>query len=262
VRVVVGSEATGVRLVPDALASVATSVQRFDLKVCQSRKDFLAALRGGPKHRVILSDLHGVHGEQVTASVKAGLERAGPGTCSVVLVVRPRQLLSVPAGGVELVALARYTSPTLKAWAVDFEKGFTDDQSRAELLRVTGGWPRLVDEVGGLCRRKGSRVALAEVSASLQRTGFAAEFVKAVEIDEGPLEDVYGAILEFAPTGNDRTSIAEVVAEAKEMPLAQVLMCIGALQLAGVFDDRGATLSPEAVFADAWRRRRSEGTSV
>jgi hypothetical protein len=257
-RVVIGSGATGVQSVSAALGSVAGSLQRFDFEVCQSRAKFAAALQGGQRHRVVFSDLRDVRGDQVAASVRAGLNRTGPGTCSVVLVLRPRQRLDVPPECTDFVSLARYTTSTLRAWSVDFEKGFTDDRSRVQLASATGGWPRLIDEVGMLCRMKGSRVALAEVSASLLQADYAAEFVKSVAIDESPLAEVYDAILEFAPTGGDRKTITEIAAEVTSMPLAGVERCVEALQTAGVIDDRGALLIPEPVFAEAWLRTKDK----
>lgn len=263
-RVVVGTAATGADDVPSALAASRDVLGRWELLIPNRASVFEHAVVDGParQHRVVFSDLRGVSDDSVIRTVCAAAKRpTNPGaTCSAVLLVNPASLPmaedAVGGIGIEddgIVPLHRYTAQSLRAWAVEVESGFTDDEARRRLAEVTGGWPVLIAEAERITQETNAYRAVAEIEASLpSRAGW---LLATIGLDEGPLADAWAIVMDVL--GDDKEpadALAPFLAEDEAVGAAM----LRALLAAGVLVDDDGILSAEPVVTAAWQRCKSE----
>jgi hypothetical protein len=211
---------------------------------------------------VVFADLRGVAGDAIRRAVAACAKHPSQpkATCATVLLVAPDQLPVVEdalAGlGVEdaaVMAMRRYSSAALRAWAVEVESGFTDDDARRILADVTGCWPILVEEAEAEARSSNARQAVELLDAGLAaRSGW---LLEAVGVAEGPLGDAWSEVVELLGADGRAPvdTVGELVGESGE---GHAL--VRALIAAGVLVTDGDELHVEPVAAAAWGHLRGE----
>ena len=209
-------------------------------------------------HRVVFADLRTVADDAIRRAVAACAKHPSQptATCATVLLIGPDQLPVIEealAGlGVEdaaVMALRLYSPAALRAWAVEVESGFIDDDARRALAEVTGGWPILVDEAEAEARTNNARRVVAELEAGLAARS--EELLEAMGVAEGPLAGAWATVTELlGPDGSESPEVlGELIAESPVDGHA----FIRALTAAGVLVSEGDEVRLEAVAATAWR---------
>ncbi|WP_410582289.1 AAA family ATPase [Amycolatopsis sp. lyj-108] len=162
VRVVLGSPATGIEMAGEAIRAAASVGTRFTLPRIGGIREFKAQLVDGQpgEWRVVLDDLFSVAPNEEACLEALELAQtlrptAAGVTRSAVIIAGPEQMPlwrkvfeqdCVDGQSAGTVVLRRFTPATLQVWSMDTNM-FTDKEARATLLRVTGGWPVLVESV-------------------------------------------------------------------------------------------------------------------
>jgi hypothetical protein len=259
-RLVVGTAATGANDVRATLAATRDVLGRWELVTPRSASVFEQSAADVPArhHRVVFSDLRRVSDESVVRTIVATAKPpTKPGaTRAAVLLIDPGMLPvvedAVSGIGIEDVAvvpLRRYSTQSLRAWAVEVESGFTDDDARRRLREVTGGWPVLVAEAERLAKESNAYRAITEIEASLP--GRADWFLAQVGLDDPAFGDAWSTAVEVLGDGAEPTdALGPFLAEDSAAGEALTR----ALVAAGVIDDTEGILSVEPVTAAAWQR--------
>ncbi|MFF2375168.1 hypothetical protein ACFVUW_12400 [Streptomyces xiamenensis] len=268
-RVVLGSVATGVSDVAEALRTVAAQAE-WETPTLHRVRDFRNELVGGDpgKRRVIVSDLAGqgvqedncrqsLRDAQELLPAEAGAKRA------VVLIAGTgqldlwRELLSdSDAEAAHVVVLRRYDARGLKSWSQRRGLFHTDDRL-AELREVTGGWPGLVDRAVELAASSRNQdQALRKLRDELQRKDRSAEFVEGTGLASHPLLTLaYRAIAEeFDTAWADPGDVLAAVELAEGMPETDAPWVTGCLEALQVLERDGARLRMEPVLQACWSR--------
>jgi hypothetical protein len=173
-RIVVGSSAAGIEDVMPCLAELFEDGSgKFSFKDHSplEPKRLRGRFKGAPKkrRRVVAYKLKpGPPSEALSLIRSIGEKIAQPDARSTVIFVLENgslpiwEALVVPeehvddaanadgaADRLEVIELKRWSKPGLRAWAQaqDVDLLFNEDRSLSELVRVTGGWPMLVDQV-------------------------------------------------------------------------------------------------------------------
>ncbi len=171
-RVVVGSAATGIDEVMTCLQGIFGDGSRYSFKDASSQdfKRLRGRFKRPPKNkrRAIAYRLKPVQPNENTTGIRSLAEKmAEPDLHSTLVFVLDTEELSTwrtlvaPEGvggnegaavlpdGIELIELKRWSKAGLRAWAQaqDAELFFNENVSLNELIRVTGGWPVLVNRV-------------------------------------------------------------------------------------------------------------------
>jgi hypothetical protein len=282
VRVVLGSQATGIHDADDAVRAAANVGNRFSVPAVSTRRQFeeeLVAGRPGER-RVVLDDLVRVAPGQ--EACREALELAcarlpvAPGvTRAAVIIAGPAQielwrevfarrdgspLSTLGQLRAETVALRRYNARTLHVWTLDLTM-FTSEERRAQLLQVTGGWPMLVERVAQLVKgaQGGSAgmdelEALRRVAAELKTPAGAAELVTAVGLSgDQQLCRAFEGVLSVIDSGNLTRADLEIAAELSVDQPSVAVECLMALQ---VFDlDAHGKFVPEPLLVRCWPQR-------
>jgi hypothetical protein len=253
-RVVLGTSATGVADVGDALRTVAGRIADWKLPPVGNARVYRQELTGGVprERRVVISDFanYPARPEACREAVEQAeaMLPATPGvTRAVVIVTDPIQLAlwralltgADPATAAPVV-LRRHDRRSLRGWAQRVEMFHTEDRLD-RLHELTGGWPLLVDrahrlhgELGdpdeALRRLAGVRTDRAQARAFAEATGLYADPMLAtgyqalaVEFKEDPF-DLESAV----------TAVAVAAAQIEDEEEARwIVACLDALQ---VFD--------------------------
>ena len=272
VRVILGSEATGALDVSDAVLEVDTLNDLYDVQRAKGKREFREDLVKGiaGKHRVILDDLVMLapQDEACLEALDIALSQwpSSPGvTRSAVLITGPGQLCLWRAllgpdadrgsrAQAGMVVLRRYDRSTLDLWALQ-ENCFRQSDRREELLRVTGGWPILVEQVAQLTRSGTSEaIALRQVEEQLTRPEFAGAFVEQVGLTaDEDLSHAFDAVLEWADQAPLSEADVHTAIEMQVHDAATMVACLRALQ---VFDiDGEGGLTPERLLTSCWSYR-------
>lgn len=271
VRVVLGSDATGIGAAADAVAAAADIGDRFEVIAPTSRGSFETALLGGKpgERRVVVSSLAGLDEDKCLSSLQAALtrvpDRSGV-TRATVLIADADQLgfwrdvLAREASVPELstVSLRRYDLPTLRVWALVANMFGASLERTERLLQVTGGWPFLVERAA---TRRASSVGEVKVMDGLETflatpVG-AAELVAAVGVgSDACVARVYTDLVEMltddAADDADLADLQSVAADSGGDP-ETVVACL--LSLGVLTASSNGRYRPEPVLAAAWRRR-------
>jgi hypothetical protein len=227
-RLVLGSEATGIADVFGAVTEIAESLgSRYQLTTpprIGAFKDELISGKPG-KRRIVMSELFNVALETCATSLGHALNDrpTKPGvTRSAILIAGPDtiawwQTVLSNSGprGLDVTTLARYDARTLKVWSLTADKFATEDK-RAELLRVTGGWPALVEKVAARAESLGDEYsALDEVQAWLASPLGAAEFCDMTGLLVDPdVERVFSELIRWLDQGGTREDVVDAIAMA------------------------------------------------
>jgi len=225
-QLVLGSAATGVEDVADAVTEIVNGLgSRYKLATPARRSQFRDELVAGQpgERRVVMSELFGVFEETCATSVELALTArpTKPGvTRSAVLVAGTdsirwwRTVLGPEAPrGLAVTTLARYDARTLKVWSLNADK-FTTEDKRAELLRITGGWPSLVESAAELSdRHSDEHRALADLEASVTTPPGAAQFCESTGLlVDQDVESVFGGLIGLLDGGGTLGDVVDAIA--------------------------------------------------
>ncbi len=264
VRVVIGSEATCVGALADAVRSVADATGRFRVRLPGNYDTFRRNLGEGSvgEHLVVVSDLRGVSDESFAKTLSAAVTRVPRGGTRSVLVVADASNFEAVAGlvdpageavaGVEVLPLRRLDSRGMRAWALEVESAFQDDEARRRLADITGGWPVLIDQAGELARKGlGTGEILAEMATRLAADVGMAGLIAAVGLGrEGPLVALVKSLAASPGAGLAPEDLA-VFVEDCDRPAAVVAMLRGLGVLETALGTEGE-LRLEPVLARCW----------
>jgi hypothetical protein len=249
-----GSHATGIRDVFGAVTEIAELLgSRYQLATPNrigAFKDELVAGKPGER-RIVMSELFNKALETCATSLDHALNerptRSGV-TRSAILIAGPdsigwwRTVLSSSAPrGLDITTLARYDARTLKVWSLSADK-FTTEDKRAELLRVTGGWPALVEKVAALADSLGDEhSALADVQTWLATPTGAATFCDMTGlVVDSDVESVFSELIDLLDQGGTIGDVIDAIAMAAPHidanAMVEILLALGVL--APGIDDR------------------------
>lgn len=264
-----GSAATGIGDVAQAVCLAADVGDRFTVPVIASRRQFEDELMFGTpgERRVVMTDLVSLapRDEACMAALNAALElRPQPRgvTRAAVIVAGPHQMClwrailsdagHTPALGT--VTLRRYDRQTLRVWALASEK-FSVLERLERLLEVTGGWPMLVERTAQLVADGLDEVeAMLAVQEELASSAGAAAFIEAVGVTaDKDLIKAFNAILGLVDSAG--VALTDLHAAA-EMAVDDPHTAIACLQALGVFDiDAEGVYRPEPLLVRSWTLR-------
>lgn len=267
VRVVLGSEATGVADVYTAIRSAAGIGERFVVPQVNRWQTFVAELETGRPgdRRVILDDLTPLSADACEPALEAARNRvpSRPGvTRSAVLISSPGQmsfwrhvLASSDANPVVgTVTLRRYDETSLRVWSMS-SHSFHKEERLARLLKVSGGWPFLVERAAGAVNDGADEATVLDDLASMvaAKPG-AQELVRLVGVDAD--EDIARAfadlVMYFGTESADLSDLHAAVADTAADPVVTV----ACLQALAVFDTQtDGSFRIEQVLAAAWTTR-------
>lgn len=269
IRIVLGSPATGIGDVAQAVRLAADVGDRFTVPTIVSRRQFedeLVAGRPGER-RVVLTDMVALapRDEACTDALTAALtlRPRQPGvTRSAIIVAGPHQMRlwrtvlgdggRTPALGT--VSLRRYDRQTLRVWALASEK-FSVPERLERLLEVTGGWPQLVERAAQhVTSGMDEGPALTEVIEELASPAGAAAFIDAVGITaDEELVKAFGAVLNLVDGAG--VALADLIVAAS-MAVDEPDTAVACLQALGVFDvDTDGVYRPEPLLVRSWPQR-------
>ncbi|TSB32674.1 hypothetical protein [Streptomyces benahoarensis] len=260
VRVVLGTQATGVADVEMTLRAVTGKVAGWSVPPIGSAKTFrreLAAGRAGER-RLLISDLS--LGSEKSCRDSLGLARAvlpeaAEATRSVVLVSGATQLgfwpdlLTGPdADHDAVVVLRRYDLRSLKDWTQRYSLCETEERL-ARLAAVTGGWPYLLDKALKLRERRPNQDRLLDdLTSWLEQSSGAEEFVEAVGLLESdPLKAAYDGIVEQLGADWHDDGYLVTAAEMAGLSFDEALGAVTCLETLQAFDRDGTRLRVEPV---------------
>ncbi|MCQ9184295.1 AAA family ATPase [Streptomyces sp. IBSBF 2953] len=271
-RLIIGTPATGVERVAEALRDVAEATG-WVMPQVSKRSDFdRHLLEGTPgRKRAVVSDLteksprDNACLETLESAVGHIPHRAGV-TRSAVIVAGPNQsaLWSLATSGeledragIEVLTLRRFSPDGLRAWAQDKE-AFTSDSQTQQLQEVTGGWPLLIDRLSAsLVTRLPEDEALRQVVAGLEDAEGARKFLaEAGLVPRTPQWIAYRAVTEFMTdegmSASDLLAAVEAATDGDHIDAAEALGALRALQ---VFDsDTAGRHRLEGVLHTCWHR--------
>lgn len=272
VRLVLGSDATGVGKVADTLRAVCDDLAgRYQLVGARGQRTFKAELLAGSpgRRRVLLSDLlaAGPKNDACLSAVDDALahrpDKSGV-TRSVVIVSGAgqvgfwQQVLADPdRHGLEVVSLRRFDRRTLRVWSLDTRQ-FATDERAARLLTVTSGWPLLVEQAVERAAARGSEdIALDQLERQLASPEGAAAFVDQVGLTgDGILAGAFDGITSLVDTG---ASLADLITAAEMSGHPQPAAAVAALDALGVFDlGADGVYRVDPLLVRCWPFRRSD----
>ncbi|WP_449476162.1 hypothetical protein [Streptomyces abikoensis] len=247
VRVVLGTQATGVADVERTLREVTGRVGGWSVPVIGSAKAFRQGLSDGRagERRLVVSDLSQRSEKACRESfelAKGLLPGTAEATRSVVLVSGMAQLGlwsellmgDDDAAQAGVVVLRRHDLRSLKDWAQRHGL-YEADERLTRLGEVTGGWPLLLDKARALFEQhRDQDKALRALVSWLAESHGAEQFVEAVGLLENEtLEAAYSGIVEQLGTGwqNDVDTVAAAeLAGLAPHDARRAVTCLEALQ--------------------------------
>jgi len=278
IRLIVGSEATAAGRLAEALTQAAAEIpHRFTFANPRTKAQYKRALEVGGTDlpHLVLSDLRTARAETCAEAVE--LARGvlpWKGTRSVALLVDASTMswwlpyaTAEGSADVGLVSLRRLDRRAARAWATVLGDVFQDEESRRQLLEVTGGWPALVERVDALASGSAARTKSSPSTAAVLgalRTELAEDpdlddlLVSTLAGAPAVVDDVFGLLAEN-PT---ETMTPEDLSAFIQNDCANPEALIGALRTLGVLrvaDD--GELGAEPVLARAWAQVRAAALS-
>ncbi|MGW4561631.1 hypothetical protein ACWEN3_04205 [Streptomyces sp. NPDC004561] len=270
VRVVLGTQATGIAEVEQTLREVTGRVVSWLAPAISSAKTFRKELSAGcaGERRLLISDLSWGSEKSCRESLelaRAVLPEAAEATRSVVLVSGVGQLgfwsdvLTEPDHDTAVV-LRRHDLRSLKDWTQRHSLCETEERLTC-LAAASGGWPFLLDKALQLRENQPDQdQVLRDLTSWLEQSSGARQFVDAVGLFEnGALKTAYCGII--GQLGTEWHDDAYLVTAAEVAGLASedacwAVTCLEALQ---VFDRDGTRLRVEPVLHKALRALDTQG---
>jgi hypothetical protein len=266
VRVVMGSDATGIADTVTAIRAAAHIGDRFKVPPTGSRNAFESALIDGTpgQRRVIICDLTNRNPEVCTTTLHASIEQTPdtPGvTRAVVLITNAHQMpfwreveqTQTSEASLGTVTLQRYDAKTLRAWSIVNER-FGASGRLDKVMSATGGWPFLVDRIATSSTNQAGEVrAIESMTDHLATTAGADELVRLVGIQtDNEVARVYSALVMML--GSDSADLADLHSVAGEVT-ADPELIVTCLTTLGVFSPtKNGHYELESLLAEAWRR--------
>ncbi|MBB1257860.1 hypothetical protein [Streptomyces alkaliterrae] len=265
VRVVLGTQATGVADVEQTLREVTGRVAGWSVRATRSAKEFrdeLGFAGCADKRRLIISDLSLRSEKSCRGSLELArsvLPKAAGATRSVVLVSGAAQLgfwselLTGPdADHDTVVVLRRHDPRSLKDWTQRHSL-FETEERLTRLSAVTGGWPYLLDRALWLRERRPDQDrVLADLTTWLGQRGGAEQFVDTVGLLENEtLKSAYDGIVEQLGTGWHDEAYHVTAVEMNGLPAERARRAVVCLEALQVFDRDGTRLRVEPVLQAA-----------
>ncbi|MEU0990882.1 hypothetical protein [Streptomyces sp. NPDC005953] len=261
VRVVLGTQATGVADVEQTLREVTGRVAGWAVPPIGSAKVFRRELATGNagERRLLISDLSLSSEKSCRESLdlaRTVLPEAAEATRSVVLVSGVAQLgfwsglLTGPdADQGTVVVLRRHDMRSLKDWTQRYSLCETEERL-TRLAAATGGWPYLLDLALQLRKREPNQdQVLGELTSWLQQSRGAEQFVEAVGLLESDtLKAVYDGIVEQLGTDWHDDAYLVTAAEMAGLSFVDARSAVTCLEAFQVFDRNGTRLRVEPVF--------------
>ncbi|MGW5049796.1 hypothetical protein [Actinokineospora sp. NPDC004072] len=259
VRVVVGSRATGLYRVNEALREITSKAGDFDIPPISGRRSFEEELRGGRagRRRVIIDDLTRVQ-PQASACLEAlnlALTRvptAAGVTRAAVLIssVEQAELWNSAFEHGVAVALRRYDEQTLRVWTITRQM-FSHDARLRRLWGLTGGWPMLVEHAATLADSEGAQepTALDELEAYVNSPAGHNDLLDGVGLAHDPdLARAYASIV--ALVDDQKVSRADLqVAADMDGSARDVVERLLALQVFDTHSDGSYSVEPRLLAA-------------
>lgn len=262
VRLVVGTPALNSERVPQALEAAnkrAAGGRSAALNRVAGKSSKLASMcakvggQAGDGHAVVVCELREASAQRATEELTEARELIAAhhtGTLGIALVAGPTlaPLWLAAARSADassgLTELRRYDHTGLRLWMSETTLPFQDDASRTELLKLTGGWPMLVNRVA---ERAASREAqgvhsvdhLAELRAWLATSEPASQFVDATGVRALPAVsaawDLLVSLTEDEGSEADLETLSALLDLEAEVadPLVQHVLAPSALAAAG-----------------------------
>ncbi|MER5783238.1 hypothetical protein ABT104_16170 [Streptomyces mobaraensis] len=275
VRVVLGSPATGIGDVAEALDRTTRQVPGWTTVITSKTHDYRKELgKGTPAtHRLVISDLQArdrpVKAERCRESLaEARLLLPPKGAARTVALVSGtgqfafwRELFAEAESDVrvqnELVVLKRLDSHGIRDWAQDH--GLFETEQRLEtLVATTGGWPLLLERAAGeyaVCKDQDR--ALSAVAEELRDAEGAERFVNAVGLTEDEsLLKAYAALMSNMGTGWNKHQDPPTALEMDGFGPEEARYLLACLQVLQVFERNGEDLRLEPVLVGAWNARK------
>ncbi len=263
VRVVVGTGATGLGDVTEAIESVNRSLKdRCQVILAKDLKALKRALSAEPdRHQVVVDDLAAkqVGRDSLRQTVRYVLDKAPTGkgaTRSVVLIIDPTQYLDIAdvladasAAPVDVSAVSceRFDADGLRAYMLAEQEGFASSSDRAAVMVATSGWPILIDEIVAESQASTFPAALANLTARLRTDVGSVKLVAATGLDADTLCRAFSIIASLVD-GVEAAAPADDLAQFIPGTVAD----IHALRLAGALvETAGGDLYPEPLLARA-----------
>jgi hypothetical protein len=259
VRVVVGSRATGLYRVDEALREVTSKAGDFDIPPISGRRAFEEELRGGRsgRRRVIIDDLASVQ-PQASACLEAldlaltNVPTAAGVTRAAVLISSPEQAElwdSAFEHGVA-VALRRYDQQTLRVWTITRQM-FSHDERLQRLWDLTGGWPMLVEHAATLADSEGAQepTALDELQSYVNSPAGHSDLLDGVGLTQDPdLARAYASIVALVDDQNVSRADLQVPADM-DGSARDVVERLLALQVFDTHSDGSYSVEPRLLAA-------------
>ncbi|MFD9817269.1 hypothetical protein [Streptomyces sp. NPDC059080] len=264
VRVVLGTQATGIADAELTLRTVTGRVAGWSVPPIGSAKTFrkeLAAGRSGER-RLLISDLSLVSEKSCQDSLSLArvvLPEAAEATRSVVLVSGVAQLgfwaslLTGPEADHDtVVALRRHDLRSLKDWTRRYSLCETEERL-TRLATATGGWPYLLEKALQLRERRPNQDrVLGDLTSWLEQSSGAEQFVEAVGLLESDtLKAAYDGVVEQLGTDWHDEGYLITAAEMAGLSADEALWAITCLEVLQVFDRDGTRLRVEPVLHSA-----------
>ncbi|MEU9762249.1 hypothetical protein [Streptomyces sp. NPDC047985] len=260
VRVVLGTQATGVADVERTLREVTGRVAGWAVPPIGSAKAFRRELAAGSagERRLLISDLSLGSEKSCRESLdlaRAVLPEAAEAARSVVLVSGVAQLgfwsglLTGPDADQDtVVVLRRHDMRSLKDWTQRYSLCETEERL-TRLAAATGGWPYLLDLALRLRKREPDQDrVLGDLTSWLRQSRGAEQFVEAVgllEIDT--LKAVYDGVVEQLGTDWHDDAYLATAAEMSGLSSDDARWAVTCLEALQVFDRDGTRLRVEPV---------------
>jgi len=250
VRLVLGSDLSGINRVPDAIRGAAED--QTTVEAANPSNTRLGSFRNtSGHHRLVLVDLRGVGTKRSVELVADALEtrRSGSGTLGVVFFSDPTNIelwrLALEGGDlwdrVGIVEIGRVGSDAWRYWISDAELPFAGDSSADDLLRASGGWLGLLEpsaRVGRGLRKKAFEEMDRQVAADR-----APEVLARAGLDRRLLR-AFREVCKYYPTGAESSEVAEA-ARIADSDAIDVLV----LRTLGVLTAGPSGLVPEPLMA-------------
>ncbi|GGW94141.1 hypothetical protein [Streptomyces lomondensis] len=260
VRVVLGTQATGVADVERTLREVTGRVAGWSVPPIGSANTFRKELAGGRagERRLLISDLTWGSEKPCRESLELArtvLPDTAEATRSVVLVSGVGQaglwsdlLTGDEADHDTVVVLRRHDPRSLKDWTQRHSLCETDERL-ARLAAVTGGWPFLLDKALDLREHHHDQdKVLQRLMTWLEQSSGAGEFVEAVGLLESDtLKAGYFAVVEQLGAGWHDDAYTVTAAEMAGLAPDEALRAVMCLEVLQALDRAGARLRVEPV---------------
>ncbi|MGW2799533.1 hypothetical protein [Streptomyces sp. NPDC001269] len=262
VRVVLGTQATGITEVEQTLRELTGRMAGWSAPVIGSAKTFRKELAAGGsgERRLLISDLSWGSEKSCRESLelaRAVLPETAEATRSVVLVSGVGQLgfwagLFTESDHDTVVVLRRHDHRSLKDWTQRHSLCETEERLTG-LAAASGGWPFLLDKALQLRKSQPDQdQVLRDLTSWLEHSSGASQFVSAVGLlENGALKTAYYGVLDQLGIEWHDDAYHVTAAEVAGLTPEEARLAVNCLEALQVFDRDGTRLRVEPVLYKA-----------